>query len=293
MHLPQFEYVSPKSAEEACSFLARYQGGALPLAGGTDLLVKMKHRRVVPECLVNLKNIAGLDGIDYDEEKGLRIGALATIQSLKNSVIVKRRFKVLADAAGVESSVQIRNVATIGGNIANASPAADAPLALIALKASVVLTQSAGQREVPLEDFFLGPGKSVLQPGEIISKIRVPALQARTGGAYVKHAVRRTDIAIVSVAVVVRLAEKACEEARIALGSVAPTAIRAKRAEAIIEGREITDELAAEAARSAMEESRPIDDIRGYAEYRAKTVLEITKQAILEATQNARLGSYG
>ena len=293
MHLPQFEYYVPTNVEEACSFLAGHKGQALPLAGGTDLLVKMKHRRVVPQYLVNLKNIPGLDGIDYDEEKGLRIGALSTIQSLKNSVTVKRRFKLLAEAAGVESSVQIRNVATIGGNIANASPAADAPLALIALGASVVLTQAAGQREVPLEDFFLGPGRSVIQTGEIIREIRIPPQRARSGGAYVKHAVRRTDIAIVSVAVVVRLAEKICEKARIALGSVAPTAIRAKRAEAMIEGREITDELAAEAAQSAMEESRPIDDIRGYAQYRAKTVLEITKQAILEATRDARLGSYG
>jgi carbon-monoxide dehydrogenase medium subunit len=290
MHLPQFEYFVPTSAEEACSFLARHQGDALPLAGGTDLLVKMKHRRVVPGFLVNLKNIPGMDDIEYDEEKGLRIGALATIQSLKNSVIIKRHFKVLAQAAGVESSVQIRNVATLGGNIANASPAADAPLALIALGASVVLTRAGGRREIPLEDFFLGPGKSMLQTGEIISEIRVPSPWGRTGGSYLKHAVRRTDIAIVSVAVVVRLGEKVCEEARIALGSVAPTAFRAKRAEECLKDREITDELAGKAALTAMGESHPIDDIRGYAEYRSQTVLDITKQAILEATQDARLG---
>jgi len=290
MHLPQFEYFVPTSAEEACSFLARHQGDALPLAGGTDLLVKMKHRRVVPGFLVNLKNIPGMDEIEYDEEKGLRIGALATIQSLKNSVIIKRHFKVLAQAAGVESSVQIRNVATLGGNIANASPAADAPLALITLGASVVLTRAGGRREIPLEDFFLGPGKSMLQTGEIISEIRVPSPWGRTGGSYLKHAVRRTDIAIVSVAVVVRLGEKVCEEARIALGSVAPTAFRAKRAEECLKDREITDELAEKAALTAMGESHPIDDIRGYAEYRSQTVLDITKQAILEATQDARLG---
>ncbi len=290
MHLPQFEYFVPTSAEEACSFLARHKGDALPLAGGTDLLVKMKHRRVVPGFLVNLKNIPGMDDIEYDEEKGLRIGALATIQSLKNSVIIKRHFKILAQAAGVESSVQIRNVATLGGNIANASPAADAPLALIALGASVVLKRAGGRREVPLEDFFLGPGKSMLQTGEIISEIRVPSPWGRTGGSYLKHAVRRTDIAIVSVAVVVRLGEKLCEEARIALGSVAPTAFRAKRAEECLKDREITDELAGKAALTAMGESHPIDDIRGYAEYRSQTVLDITKQAILEATRDARLG---
>jgi CO/xanthine dehydrogenase FAD-binding subunit len=290
MHLPQFEYYSPTSVEEACSILAKHREEAFPLAGGTDVLVKMKHRRVVPGFLVNLKNIPGMDVIEYDEDKGLRIGALVTIQSLKNSVVVKRHFKILAEAAGVESSVQIRNVATLGGNIANASPAADAPLALIALEASIVLTRVGGQREVSLEDFFLGPGKSVLQLGEIISEIRVPSPGARTGGAYLKHSVRRTDIAIVSVAVAIRLLEGVCQDARIALGSVGPTAFRAKGAEQCLKGREITDELAGEAARAAMEESRPIDDIRGYAEYRAKTVFDITRQAILEATRDARLG---
>ena len=290
MRLPRFEYLAPGTLEEACSFLAKHREEALPFAGGTDLFVKMKQRRIVPGFLINLKHIPGMDLIEYDEDKGLRIGALATIQSLKNSVVVKRHFKILAEAAGVESSVQIRNVATLGGNIANASPAADAPLALIVLGASVILTGPGGQREVLLEDFFLGPGKSVLQHGEIISEIRVPPPWARTGGTYLKHAIRRTDIAIVSVAVVIRMAEGVCEDARIALGSVAPTAFRAKRAEKWLKDKKITEELAGEAARTAAEESRPIDDIRGYADYRAKTVLEMTKQAILEATRDARLG---
>jgi carbon-monoxide dehydrogenase medium subunit len=231
-----------------------------------------------------------MDYISYDESDGLRIGALATIQSLKNSVTVKRHCKILAQATGVESSVQIRNVATLGGNIANASPAADAPLALIAIGASVVLTWVGGQREIPLENFFVGPGQTVLRPGEIIREIHVPPLPPRTGGAYLKHAVRRTDIAIVSVAVVVRLGEDVCDDAKIALGSVAPTAFRAKKAEQLLTGKTITDEVAGEAAQAAMEESRPIDDIRGYAEYRAKMVLGITEQAILQALQEARLG---
>jgi len=290
MHLPQFAYYAPKSVEEACSLLAKHQGSALPLAGGTDLLVKMKQRRIVPRYIVNLKAIPDMDYISYDESDGLRIGALATIQSLKNSVTVKRHCKILAEAAGVESSVQIRNVATLGGNIANASPAADAPLALVALGATVVLTRVGGQREVSLENFFVGPGQNVLQPGEILSAVYVPPLRARAGGAYLKHAVRRTDIAIVSVAVVVRLDGDVCADAKIALGSVAPTAFRAKKAERLLTGKRITDELAEEAAQAAMEESRPIDDIRGYAQYRAKMVLDITKQAIMQALQDARLG---
>jgi carbon-monoxide dehydrogenase medium subunit len=197
---------------------------------------------------------------------------------------------MLAAAAGMESSVQIRNVATIGGNIANASPAADAPLALIALGASVVLARFGSTRRVLLEEFFKGPGKTVLKPGEIIREVIIPPLPPRSGGAYLKHALRRTDIAIVSAAVFVELDGDTCRDIRIALGSVAPTSFRAKSAEGALMGKEISAGLAEEAAQAAMEESRPIDDIRGYAEYRAKIVHDITKQAVMEAVQDARLG---
>ena len=290
MRLPHFEYVKPRTLDEACSLLAEHPKEALALAGGTDLLVKMKQRRIVPQYLVNLRAISGLDYIKYDENDGLRIGTLTTIQSLKNSFTVKRHCKILAQAAGVESSVQIRNVATLGGNIANASPAADAPLALIVLGASLVLARSGGQREFLLEDFFVGPGKTVLQTGEIIREIHVPPLPPRTGGAYLKHAMRRTDIAIVSAAVVLTLADNLCNGIKIGLGSVAPTAFRARKAEGLLTGKKITEELADAAARAAVDESHPIDDIRGYAEYRAKTVLGITRQAIMQALPDARLG---
>jgi CO/xanthine dehydrogenase FAD-binding subunit len=290
MRLPHFQYLAPKTVDEACSLLAAHPNETYVLAGGTDLLVKMKQRRVVPGYVLNLKGISGMDQILYDEKAGLRVGALATIQSLKNSVLVKRHCKILAEAAAVESSVQIRNVATLGGNIANASPAADAPLALLALGASVVLARSGGHRSVPIEEFFTGPGKTKIEPGEIISEVRIPPFPPKTGVAYLKHAVRRTDIAIVSAAVVLTLKEEVCTEVRIALGSVAPTAMRARKAESLVRGKNITEELAENAARAAVEESRPIDDIRGYAEYRAKTVFEITRQGILEALQDARLG---
>ncbi len=290
MRLPHFEYLRPETIAEACSMLSKYRDGAFPIAGGTDLLVKMKQRRIVPRYVVNLKSIPDLDYIKYDPEDGLRIGALSTIQSLKNSVTIRRHYRVLSEAAGVESSVQIRNIATIGGNIANASPAADAPLSLIVLGASLVLFSSEGEREVPIEDFFLGPGKTILRPGEIIREIHVPPLSGRVGGSYIKHATRRTDIAIASAAVFLRISENRCDEIRIGLGSVAPTPIRAKEAEGLIMGKEITEELAEEASRLAVSESRPIDDIRGYADYRAKTVLAITKQAIMNALRDARLG---
>jgi CO/xanthine dehydrogenase FAD-binding subunit len=290
MHLPQFEYYAPKSVEEACSLLAKHKGHALPLAGGTDLLVKMKQRRVVPEYVINLKTIPDMDYITYDEKDGLRIGALTTIQSIKNSLVVKRNYKILHQAAGAESSVQIRNRATIGGNITNASPAADAPLALLVLGAQVVLAGLGGERQVFLENFSLGPGKNVLQPDEILREIRVPHPLPLSGGAYLKHALRQTDISIVAVAALLSMKGDLCEEARIGLGSVAPTAVRARKTEELLRGQKITEELIERATQTAREEARPIDDIRGYAEYRLRAVAMLTKNAIIQAVREAKYG---
>jgi CO/xanthine dehydrogenase FAD-binding subunit len=290
MKLPEFEYFAPKSVEEACSLLAQYGQEASALAGGTDLLVKMKQRRFVPTYVINLKTIPGLDYIRYDERDGLRIGALTTIQSIKNSVAVKRNFKVLNEAAGVESSVQIRNRATLAGNIANGSPAADAPLALLTLDARIVIARAESQREVSLEKFYTGPGATVLQPGEVIREIRVPRLAPGTGGAYLKHAIRRTDIAIVSASAVLTLSKGICTDARIGLGSVAPTAIRAKTVEETLKGQAITEAVVKKAAEAAVAEARPIDDIRGYAEYRSSALRATVERVITAAAKDARLG---
>ncbi|OPY66998.1 MAG: 6-hydroxypseudooxynicotine dehydrogenase complex subunit alpha [Syntrophorhabdaceae bacterium PtaU1.Bin034] len=290
MKLPQFGYFTPTSIEQACILMERYGAEASVLAGGTDLLVKMKQRRLVPRYVINLKTIPGLDYIRYDESDGLRLGALATIQSIKNSIILKRNFRVLHEAAGVESSVQIRNRATIAGNIANASPAADAPLALITLNASVVIANASGQREILVEDFLVGPGKTALQQGEVIREIHVPPLTAGSGGAYMKHAVRRTDIAIVSASAVLTLEDGVCTEARIGIGSVAPTSIRARAAEAVLKGQTITDDIVEKAAEAALSEARPIDDIRAYAQYRALALKTAVQGVIAEAVRDARWG---
>jgi len=290
MNLPQFQYLEPKTLNKACSLLACYGADVSILAGGTDLLVKMKQRRYVPKYVINLKRITGLDYIRYDESDGLRIGALTTIQAIKNSIVIKRNFKVLNEAAGVESSVQIRNLATIAGNIANASPAADAPLALITLQGSVILARKDGEREVLIEDFLIGPGKTDLQPGEIIRETHVPSLASNSGGAYIKHAIRRTDIAIVSASVVLTLSNSTCLNVRIGLGSVAPTAIRARGAEDILKGQTITDEIVKKAAEIAANEASPIDDIRAYAQYRRLALKTAVERAITEAIRDARFG---
>jgi carbon-monoxide dehydrogenase medium subunit len=292
MRVPQFKYFAPKTIEEACSFCATHPQGALVLAGGTDLLAKMKMRKIVPQYLLNLKTIPELNAITYEEGRGLRIGALTTIEAIKNSIVVQRRCKILAQAAAVESSVQIRNLATLGGNIANASPAADAPLALMAAAATVVLAGVGGEREILLEKFFVGPGKTVLQPGELIKEVHVPPAAPKTGVAYRKHSLRRTDIAIVSAAVVLTLADDVCTDIKIGMGSVAPTIIRAPRCEALVTGQRITEELADAVAQEAVAEAAPISDVRGTAEYRSRAIFELTKSALLQAARDARMGGF-
>ena len=192
VHLPKFEYFAPKTIEEACSLLSRHSGQARVLAGGTDLLVKMKQRKITPRYVINLKTIPDLDYIRYDDTDGLRMGTLVTIQSIKTSTIIRRKYEILNQAASGESTVQIRNRATIGGNLANASPAADGPVSLIALGAKVTIAKLGGERTVVLEDFFTGPGQTLLQAGEILTEIQVPSPSPRSGGVYLKHSIRRS-----------------------------------------------------------------------------------------------------
>lgn len=292
MRLPRFEHLEPTTLDEASAMLAELGPEARAIAGGTDLLVKMKQRTAVPRYLVALRGIPDLDNIAYDEEDGLRVGAMATIQAVKNSIVVKRHCKILAEAATVESSVQIRNMATLGGNIVNASPGADAPLALIVAGASAVLAGTDGRREVALEKFFTAPGKTVLHPGELVVEVRVPPVPQGTGVAYVKHALRRADLAIVSAAVLIVLADGVCTRVRIGLGSVAPTIMRATEAESLLAGKAITDDLAAEAAASAARECSPIDDFRRSAKYRRRSIEETTRSAVLRALGDAKSGGF-
>ena len=291
MRLPRFEHLHPATLDEASALLARHGAEARVIAGGTDLLVKMKQRSLLPRYLVGLNGIPDLDGISVDPDGGVRIGAMASIQALKNSNIVKRHCKILHQAASVESSVQIRNMATLGGNIANASPGGDAPLALIVAGASVILAGPDGRREIPLESFSTAPGQTVLGAGELLAEVRVPPLPAGAGIAYRKHALRRADLAIVSAGVLLRLGDDGgCEDVRIGLGSVAPTIMRASEAEGVLTARQVDEDLAQEAAGSAARECSPIDDFRQSAKYRRRSITETTRAAILGALADAKSG---
>ncbi|MGD9034124.1 MAG: xanthine dehydrogenase family protein subunit M [Desulfobacteraceae bacterium] len=289
MRLPKFEYLDPKTIEEACSLLSQHGDKARLIAGGTDLLIIMKHKEVTPEYLVGLKGIPNLDSIDADAD-GVRIGALATLRSIGDSAVVRERFPFLADIAGKMATHQIRNMGTIGGNICNAAPSADTAPSLICLGAKAKLVGPKKERIVAVEEFFTGPGETVLKAGEILTEIQVPNQPAHTGGAYLRLTRLSIDLAVVGVAALVTLEGKggSCKEARIALGAVAPTPIRAKKAEGVITGKKIEDSLIEEAARIASAEARPITDVRGSAPYRTDIVRVLTKRAIGQALEQAK-----
>ena len=234
----------------------------------------------------------GLDYIEYVPGEGLRVGALASIEAVKNSVAVRKTYPVLRQAAAYMATVAIRNRATLVGNICNGSPSAEAAPALIVLGASAEIVGPRGVRTVAVEDFFAGPGITVLEPGEIVSEIRVPEPPARGAAAYEKHSLRRMDVAMVGVAALVVPADGddgAIEVVRLALSAVAPTPMRAKEAEELLRGCIPSSDLIAAAARAAAQAARPITDIRGSAEARRAIVEALTDQVIRQALKAAKM----
>jgi CO/xanthine dehydrogenase FAD-binding subunit len=289
--LPKFEYHAPSSLSEALDYLSRYSGKAKVLAGGTDLLVSMKKREVLPEHLINLKGIQELKHIRYDKKRGLEIGGLVTLREIERSTIVKEKYGALWDAANVMAAPQIRSLATIGGNLCSAVPSADTAPPLVALGATVTLAGKNGERTLLVEDFFAGPEASVLNPVEILSRVFIPIPPENSGGAYLKLMRRNAmDLALVGVATCLKLdgGKRVCQEARIALGAVAPTPMRALRAEEVLLNKEPDEQLAMEAGKIAAQEARPISDVRASKEYRTEMLRVLTKRAVMEALKRVK-----
>jgi carbon-monoxide dehydrogenase medium subunit len=270
------------------SFLRQYRPEARVLAGGTDLLVAIRDRRVKPRFLVNIKGLQGLGGIEFEEQKGLRVGSVTKVAELENNRVIKEKFSLLSEAAGHLGSVQVRNLATVGGNLCWAAPSAELAPPFLVLDTRVRILNPAGDRVVSLAEFFRGPGETVLQAGEIVRELLVPASSSGMGvaTAYLRYSPRRAlDLAVVNVAVFLRVDGKLCTEARIALGAVAPIPFRASKSEKAIQGRTITEDTIREAAEAAKEEVRPITDVRGTAEYRKHMAGILTERAIWQALQ--------
>lgn len=279
--LPKFEYHSPASIPEALELLSTFEKDAKLLAGGTDLLLAMKRRTATPSHLVNLKTIAGLNGITEDAT-GIAIGALTTMDVIERSAVIKEKYTPLWDAACAMASPQVRTLATIGGNLVSAVPSADTAPPLMVLSARAHITSLSGERTCPVEDLFAGPSASSLSPTDILTHITIPAPKGK--GTYLKLMRRAAlDLALVGVAAYISIDSKnVCTDVKIALGAVAPTPIRATEAEKILLGKALTEELATEAGKVAGRECRPISDIRASIEYRRNMVEVLTKRALLQ-----------
>jgi carbon-monoxide dehydrogenase medium subunit len=290
MLLPKFDYHAPASLSEACEVLARHNGQAKVLAGGTDLLVNMKKKLLAPKHVLSLDRLAELQGVASHRGEVV-LGALVTAAELAGHPVVRKSLAPLSVGAGKLGSPLIRNRATLGGNLVTARPAADLAPPLLALGARVVLTGPSGDREVPLAEFYLGPGQTVIKPAEILTRVIIPGLQPGSGGAYEKLGLRKTlEIAIVNVAAVLTLNAKGDKvaSARLVLGAVAPTPIRAFRAEKILVGKAPSAKALAQAAAEAAQEAKPITDHRGSAEYRRLMVEVLSRRALEKALEQAR-----
>ena len=287
MVLPNFEYLVAHSLEEASNLQVELGAGAKIMAGGTDIVPPMRDKVLKCDYIIDIKKIPGLDYITYDEKEGLKIGALTKLYDIQTSKLVKEVNPAVAQAAKYVASTQIRQKGTMVGNVCNASPSADTPPILIAMDAKIVVFDHDHiERKIPAKDFFKGVKKTVLQLGDIVTGIEIPPLGEGEHAAYIKHSIRKAmDLAVVGVAAYVKMDGNVCVDARIALGAVAITPVRAPHAEAVLIGNEITDELLAKAGLAAMEDCRPISDVRASAEYRHDMIRVFTKRAVKKALE--------
>jgi carbon-monoxide dehydrogenase medium subunit len=288
-----FEYFSPRSLEEAIDLLSQEKEATKILAGGTDLMNGIRQRMVSPASLLSLRKISSLRYQTYDRDhRELRVGPMIALTEIATSPLILQHAPILAEAAERVGSVQIRNRGTIGGNICNASPAADTIPALLVLQSKVNVTGPGGSRVIPLEQLFLGPGKTALREDEILTEIQIPLPPEGSKGIYIKQGIRKAmDIAIVGVGVLIDFTSskrEICRDIRIALGSASPTPLRAFGAEQIMRGRSLEDSIIKETAREAGNECRPISDIRASAEYRKELVVVLTERAIRKAVEQHR-----
>jgi carbon-monoxide dehydrogenase medium subunit len=289
--IDKFEYRVPDSLPEVLKILERETFAGKVLAGGTDLVLQMKQGLVRPSFVVDVKQVPELNKLEWSEPGGLAIGAAVPLSQLLAFTELPKEFGVLLEACSLIGSMQIRNRGTIGGNLCNAAPSADSAPPLLCLGAKVVLASSKATRTIPLDDFFLAPGKTALTADELLVEIKVPTPPARSAGCYMRHTTREEmDIAVVGVASFLTLSPQKgrLKKARIALGAVAPTPIRAHTAEAALVGKAVTKEMIEEAAENAAGEASPISDLRGSREYRREMVRVLVRRTLLSACE--RLG---
>ena len=279
-----FEFHEPTTLAEASRLFAEEH--AQLLAGGTDLVIGMKALTETPQSVISLQKIPGLTGITTEADNSISIGAMAKVREVELSADIQQHHTALAEGAAEIGSIQIRNLATIGGNIAHASPAADTVAGLLVANAQVDIASANGNRSVPIDELFTGPGQTVLAPGEIITRFRLPS--PASGSHYIKHKIREVmDLAFIGVAASVNLDNGTITDARIGLAAVAPTPIRATEAENLLNGNAPTAELVEQAGEAAAAASSPISDLRCSAEHRKEMVNVLTRRTIQQALERA------
>ena len=284
-----FDYHEPTTLREAIDLGARFGGDARFLAGGTDLMVQIHRGRLSPRHVVSLQRVPGLDAIEVDGTIG--IGARVTHRRVESTTAFQGSLRALVEGAEVVGGHQVRNVATVGGNIVNASPAADVVVVLLALDTTLTCLGPSGERTQGLDSFATAPGVTALRPGELLTRVSFPRLASRSATAFLKAGRRRAmEISIVCVAARLTLDAdvERCRDVRIALGAVAPIAMRARAAERYLESRPLTDETVREAGRIAAAECRPIGDVRASARYRALLVGTLVPRALNRCLERIR-----
>ena len=286
----RFELVLPESVDDCVRALGQHGSDAKLLAGGTDLLPQLKNHLLKPARVIDLSGVASLRALEPANGRGLRVGAAVTARTLELDATVRSRYLSLAESGALVGSVQVRNLATLGGNLCNAAPSADMAPPLLALDAEAVIAGPKGERRVPIAAFFTGVRRTVLAPDELLVELVVPVPGPHSGGNYLRHTPRRElDIAVVGVASQLTLANGVCAKARIALAAVAPVPLRATAAEQSLEGQPVTPERIARAAELAVDVARPISDQRGSAEFRRHLVRVLTRRTLTTALARASL----
>jgi carbon-monoxide dehydrogenase medium subunit len=275
----RFDILEPKSIQEACKVVSEKEDVKL-IAGGTALLILIKQGLFVPKTLVNLKKIKGAGEITYNPKDGLRVGGLASIYEIENAPAVRQHYPLLANACHVVANIRIRNMATIGGNLAHADSQSDPPAALIALNASVELTNRHKVRNAKLADFLLGSYETGLEPDELLTAILVPPPPPDIKATYIKFTTRSSeDRPCAGVAALVRCSNGICEEARVVVGAVSPAPVVVTDQD-LVKGRKLTSDLIGEIARKAAEAIDPIEDLRGPADYKRELVKVLVRRAL-------------
>ncbi len=286
-----FEYLPAKTVEEALDLLSQHKDDEYRIiAGGQSLNTAMKHRLIAPQYIIDIKGLSDLDYIKFDENDGLKIGALTTHRSLEKSSIIREKYAVLSEMEENVASVETRNWGTVMGDLCNADPAVDPGPPLIALEAKITVASKGEERTVDAEEFALDFFETTVQPGEMATEIKIPALPPNSGVYFTKYSQIHGDYALASVAVLITLDKKKekCVNARIGLGGVGNRPIRAKKAEEVLKGKKITEDVLAEAARVASEETSPISGIEASAEYKKNLAGVLVKRVGKEALERAQ-----